>query len=139
MGFCFLFDVSMCMSTCIHVHVYISPCFRISMSPCFHVFMFPCLHVSMSPCFHVSMFPCLHVYVSMTPCLNVSMSPCLHVSMSMSSCPCLHESMSPCHQWFPEFCNLLQTENGKGKLPLVCCKWKHKMEVCFPRSAKDKQ
>jgi hypothetical protein len=27
--------------------------------------------------------------------------------------------------------SLLQTEDGNGKLPIVCCKWKRKTEVCF--------
>jgi hypothetical protein len=32
---------------------------------------------------------------------------------------------------------LLQTENGNGKLPVVC--WKRKTEACFPFSANDKR
>ncbi len=36
------------------------------------------------------------------------------------------------------FVCLLQMENGNGKLSLVCCKWKWRMEVCFPWTANDK-
>jgi hypothetical protein len=37
------------------------------------------------------------------------------------------------------FCSLLQTENGSGKLPFVCCKRKRKTEVCLPWSANNKR
>jgi hypothetical protein len=81
--------------------------------------------------------------------VSMSMSPCLCSHVSMCSSPCLHVSIYVSK--FPEFANrkwnsqkmatsvrLLLMENGNGKLSLVCCKWKRKMEVCFPWLANNK-
>jgi hypothetical protein len=75
------------------------------MSPCLHISMAPCLPVTMSPCLHGSISLCLHV--SMFKCLDVSRSP---FSMSPSTC-------------------FQISANGKWQLPLVCCKWKRKLQT----------
>jgi hypothetical protein len=83
------------------------------------------------------------------PCLNVSMSPCLYVAMSLCryfSMSCLHVSTSPCFRFRKQkteltekatFVCFLQMDKGNGKLSLVCCKRKQKIDVCFPWSVND--
>ncbi len=85
--------------------------------------------MSPSPCLHVSISPCLHV--SRSPCLQAFRPPCLHVSMSMS--PRFRNSANgKWNQWkTATSVYFLQTENGNGKLPFVCCKRKRKNWLLF--------
>ncbi len=103
------------------------------MSPCLHVCLYVFMYVSWSSCLVVTMSPCHNV--SKSPCLHVSMSPCLHVSMS--PWPCLHNGKQNSPKTATTVC-FLQTENGNGKLPFVCCKRKQKTNICLPWSANDK-
>jgi hypothetical protein len=80
----------------------------------------------MSPSLHFFMFICLHVYVSSS---HVSLSSCLHVHLSMF--PEFHKRKTELMETASTIC-WLQTEHRKGKLPFVFCKWKQKMEICFP-------